>query len=265
MTTFTLANIKKGIRKVPLKALIYGPNGVGKSHFAKDFPEPIYMDIEGNLDHLNLNKQRIRSWEEAKDFVLFLSEEKHPYKTLVVDSLDQLQSYAAPVACRAVGIKNINEGYGKGVVQLVGLFEGFRTACDVLFEEKHMNLIFIAHSKIQRVQDLEQGARDITTPSPNDRVSSLFLDWCNLVGYAHRLLQLDCSVDVGHGKEQKTMKEKEDEHIGSRVLRVVDSPSIIAKETFGLINKDGNISLDATRLLNQIQNFYNQSNIQKGE
>ena len=257
--TFSLDTIQKGIHKVPLRALIYGPNGIGKSHFAGEFPAPLFMDIEGNIDHLDVAKQRITTWQEAIDFLTFLQSTKHPYKTLVVDSLDQLQYLAHPIAMTLSNVKNMNEGYGKAWLHLITMFEEFRQECTVLSEAQGLHLIFISHNKIQRIHDLEQGDRDMLAPSLNDKIAFLFLDWCNLIGYAHRLVSLNKVNDLGWGKQQKVFTEKADDQIGSRVLRVIDRPSCIAKETFNLKHKDGNIPLSAKGLLTQIERFYNQA------
>lgn len=262
MTNFTLSTIQKGIKEVPLKALIYGANGVGKSHFATEFPSPIFMDIERNIDHLDISKQRISSWQDALDFVRFLQTEKHNFKTLVVDSLDQLQNYGAKVACEQVKVQNLNEGYGKAIVALASLFEEFRQECDELFEKKSMNLIFISHAKKIQVNDLNQGTYHMITPALHDRVAPLFLDWCNLVGYAHRLMEVNEVKDLGFDKTQVKLKEQTDSRIGSRVLRVTDTPSVLAKETFNLKTEAGNFPLKADTLLKHISNFYNKA---KGE
>ena len=37
----------------PLKVLLYGPEGVGKSSFAAEFPDPIFIQTEDGLLHLD--------------------------------------------------------------------------------------------------------------------------------------------------------------------------------------------------------------------
>ena len=38
--------INKGIKKRPLKVLLYGTEGIGKSTFASQFPHPVLIDLE---------------------------------------------------------------------------------------------------------------------------------------------------------------------------------------------------------------------------
>ena len=43
--------ITKGKIKKPYKVVVYGPEGIGKSTFASHFPDPLFIDTEGSLDH----------------------------------------------------------------------------------------------------------------------------------------------------------------------------------------------------------------------
>ena len=278
--TFSLDTIQKGRRKVPIKALIYGPNGIGKSYFASDFPKPLFMDVERNIEHVKGARQVITGWQDSLAFLDFLIHTDHTYETLIVDSLDQLESYARELACKNAGISNLNESYGKGPIELAKLFEAFRNKCHFLFEKKQMHILLIAHEKMKRIQDVETGPRDIIVPSINSNAAPVFLDWCNLIGYAHNPLMLTSSVEMGSfGKEQRTASfqqeyvDKDGQGLGKRLLRIVKtlSPNIICKEPFGLEEElestNGCIKLDAKTLLKYRRQFYDnlKHKIQKGE
>lgn len=38
------------------KVVIYGPEGIGKSTLASQFPNPIFIDTEGSTRHLNVRR-----------------------------------------------------------------------------------------------------------------------------------------------------------------------------------------------------------------
>ena len=45
------------------KVVIYGPEGIGKSTFAAQFPEPLFIDTEGSTSELNVARtKRPSSW-----------------------------------------------------------------------------------------------------------------------------------------------------------------------------------------------------------
>jgi len=50
----------------PQKAVIYGPEGVGKSTLAGGLPEPVFLDTEGGTHHLDVARLEAGpAWEEA--------------------------------------------------------------------------------------------------------------------------------------------------------------------------------------------------------
>ena len=41
------------------KVVIYGPEGIGKSTFAAEFPQPLFIDTEGSTAHLNAGRGQV--------------------------------------------------------------------------------------------------------------------------------------------------------------------------------------------------------------
>lgn len=39
--------VTTGIQNAPVKTVLYGPEGIGKSTFASYFPDPVFIDTEG--------------------------------------------------------------------------------------------------------------------------------------------------------------------------------------------------------------------------
>lgn len=87
------------------KILIFGDSGVGKTFGALDFPNPYYMDSEGGANQAQYTEKLKASGgsyfgpdEGAQDFnevleqVKALATEKHPYKTVVFDSITKIFS-----------------------------------------------------------------------------------------------------------------------------------------------------------------------------
>ena len=83
-----------------IKGMLFGASGAGKTWFALSFPAPYFIDTEGGAD-LNHYMQRLKvaggsymgPSDGACDFDTILAQiqalatEKHPYKTLVIDSI----------------------------------------------------------------------------------------------------------------------------------------------------------------------------------
>ena len=46
--------ITSGTIAAPVKTVLYGPEGIGKSTFAAQFPAPVFIDTEGGTKRLNV-------------------------------------------------------------------------------------------------------------------------------------------------------------------------------------------------------------------
>ena len=48
--------ITAGVQDSPVKTVLYGPEGIGKSTFASHFPDPVFIDTEGGTKRLNIKR-----------------------------------------------------------------------------------------------------------------------------------------------------------------------------------------------------------------
>ena len=49
-------NITRGVKKIAQKIVIYGPEGVGKSTLAEQFPNPVFIDTEGSTTTMDVQR-----------------------------------------------------------------------------------------------------------------------------------------------------------------------------------------------------------------
>src|SRR5688572_27062951 len=90
--TSRIGNVKRGVMKEPLRALIYGPPGVGKTTLAAHAPAPIWLDVEGGSGELDVARYEFRdeadgtiprSFTEVLSAVDDLIVAPHNYQTIV--------------------------------------------------------------------------------------------------------------------------------------------------------------------------------------
>src|SRR5580658_5343805 len=55
-----LGQVQRGILRVPMRHMFYGPRGVGKSSLGADAPNPLFADIEGGSPRLNVARYPFR-------------------------------------------------------------------------------------------------------------------------------------------------------------------------------------------------------------
>ena len=51
--------VTSGVQAAPVKTVLYGPEGIGKSTFASHFPSPVFIDTEGGTKRLNVGHSEI--------------------------------------------------------------------------------------------------------------------------------------------------------------------------------------------------------------
>jgi RecA/RadA recombinase len=97
------ARAPESVKAGKIKAVLYGPSGVGKTTLALSFPAPYYFDVEGGAKGPQYRKlladsggvymgpeDGTMSFDTLIEQMQALATEKHPYKTLIVDSLTKL-------------------------------------------------------------------------------------------------------------------------------------------------------------------------------
>lgn len=152
-----LSNVTRGKIKLPHLLLLYGPDGVGKSTFGAQAPSPIFLGPEKGT--INLNVARFptpKTWDDVNTALDELSNENHGYRTLVIDTLDWLEPLVYAHICAKDGASNIEKaagGYGKGYREAYNEMLEFRHKLSFLRESKEINIILLAHSKVNTFED----------------------------------------------------------------------------------------------------------------
>lgn len=152
-----LQKATKGKVKKPPLILLYGPDGVGKSSFGAQAPKSIFLCAENGTDNLDVNRlPALKMWSEVFLAISELTNDKHDYQTLVIDSLDWIEPLLHRKICEAHGVKSIElaaGGYGKGYVEAQGEWLQFKDALITLREKRGMNIILLAHADIAVFND----------------------------------------------------------------------------------------------------------------
>jgi hypothetical protein len=142
--------ITKGKQTRPQRVVIYGVESVGKTTFAAQFPNPLFLDIEGGTAHLDTDRCELNSWAELNASLKEVS--ASDYQTVIIDSADWAERLCVEDLLASTKKTSIEDfGYGKGWVQVAERMSRLLTALDSLIAiGKHV--VLLAHSKVQRVE-----------------------------------------------------------------------------------------------------------------
>ena len=142
--------ITKGKQARAQRVVLYGVESVGKSTFAAQFPNPLFLDIEQGTSHLDVDRCDIGSWKQLTDS---LAEAKATdYQTIVIDSADWAERLCVEDLLATSKKTSIEDfGFGKGWVMVAERMSRMLTSVDALIEAGK-NVVLIAHSKIVRFE-----------------------------------------------------------------------------------------------------------------
>lgn len=164
----SLSDLRKVRADKPPRILIYGPPGIGKTTLASEFPSPVFLQIEdgtpGDVELTSFGK--LESFQAVMSALEALYVEDHTFKTVVVDSVTELQRLVFAETCARGDDKgnakaNIEDfGYGKGYVYATRVWQDFLDGINALRRDKGMTVILIAHSAVARFDDPETVSYD---------------------------------------------------------------------------------------------------------
>jgi len=154
----TLRSTKAESDVRPPITLIYGVDGVGKTSLAAEFPDAIYLATAGENppSDVDLPKVEIDSFDTLKQWIGDLIGDEHPFKTVIIDSLDGVEPMVQAETCRRIGASSIDSNeqgsptsYGRGFVEADVEWGEFMGACMAL-TQRGIAVVLIAHPEIKR-------------------------------------------------------------------------------------------------------------------
>jgi len=167
----------------PQKAVIYGPEGIGKSTLASQFPLPVFLDTEGGSHHLDIPRLPApQAWEDVSHAITALASETHEFRTLVIDTADWLEKLLVEHICQRANKTSVEDfGYGKGYIILAEEFTKFLASLNPLLA-RGMHVLLLAHCRIAKFEQPEaSGAYDRYELKLTKQVAPLVKEWCDML------------------------------------------------------------------------------------
>ena len=209
----------------PMKVLIYGVEGIGKTTFASKFPDPIFIDTEGSTGFINARKlPNPTSWTMLLDELEDIKSDPRG-KTLIVDTLDWAERLAKKYLMdknKWAAIDSTN--YGS---RYVALSDEIGKLLNKLTEIKDVgiNVVLTAHAETKKHElPDEMGQYDKYTLKLEKRDAGLAKEWADMI------LFFNYKTTIISDSKSNSKKATG----GQRVMYTTHKPAWDAKNRLGL-------------------------------
>jgi hypothetical protein len=182
------ALVKTGKATIPPRVMIYGPHKIGKSTFGASAPSPIFIQIEDGLNAIEATAfPQATKFSDVTDAIGVLYNEEHEFKTLVVDSVDWLESLIWKHTATLGEKASIEDfGYGKGYVEALTHWRTFLSGITALRDKKGMATILLAHAHVKRFDAPDKmQSYDRYQPKLHASASALVQEAVDVIGFAN--------------------------------------------------------------------------------
>jgi hypothetical protein len=211
---------------------VYGAEGRGKTTLACKAPKPLALLLERGLprgvtiDAIDEVDSRDEVFNVLRDFY----NDQNGYQSLIIDTVDALESRFVEYVCAKNGWKNIEQpSFGKGWVALDDEWRRFvralRAICD-----KGVTIIQTCHADIMRVDDPRAPSYTAYAPRLHKRARALVTDACDAVIF----LADDLRILTENGGFNERVRASA---APGRFLFTEGRPAFAAKNRYGMPEK----------------------------
>ena len=223
----------------PPRTVIYGVDGVGKTSLAAEFPAPVlYLPTEGEAPpsdvHVDTPKDNngnpaiIESFNDLLDIFGELLTTEHEYKTVIVDSLDGLESLVWKATCARLGVASIEDpGFGKGYVEADSEWNEFLSAVGML-AKSGIYVVQLAHPEIVRFDSPVTDPYSRYTIKLHKRANALVRERADIVAF------VNYRVSIKEKEVARQTKVARGDGGNERLIHFNEKPGFTAKNRYGM-------------------------------
>ena len=220
--------ITGGVMPAPLRVVLYGVEGIGKSSFAARFPQPVFIDTEGGTGRLDVQRLPAPdSWQMLLDEAAAAADGQVPCQTLVLDTADWAEKLCMAGVCARFKVKGIEDiGYGKGYTYVKEEFARLLDTLEkVIASGRHV--VVVAHAAVAKFEQPDAvGSYDRWGMKTSKQVAPLLREWCDMLLFANYKTVVE-KAGTGPSAKNKASGAR-------RVLYTTHNACWDAKNRFGL-------------------------------
>jgi len=231
--------IQKTKHASPPRILIHGGEKVGKSTFASQSDNALFLPTEEGLKGIESNalvidgKPRLESFDEFDQALTYAEQNMDQFTTLVVDSADWLEALIHEKICVDHETENLVDaagGYGKGYIEAANAWRWILQRLDRI-NHQGKTIILICHSKAVLFNDplnepYDKWQLKLHTSKSGNGSLEILKEWADVIGF------VEAEKFVKRTKTDETKHRAIDS--GRRWLHLQETAGFIAGNRYGL-------------------------------
>ena len=206
-----LQKIGVGGPPLPSRVFLLGVEGIGKTTFGANAPDPLFITSEDGLSEFpGVERFPADAWEDITGLVAeLIGQDELKYKSLVIDTSDWMERLVYAWVCNDANTDDINKaygGYGKGHDRATSELVLFLRHLDQLRAKHDVRIIILGHVHIKPFTDPAGEAWDRWEGKGNKKFVGVIREWADSVLFAtrevHKIKRADGSGEKAAGGER---------------------------------------------------------------
>lgn len=225
-------DIRRGPTVEPIRIVLHGQEGVGKTTFAADCPNALFITAEDGGGDLDYARVVVETWADLRRTVRELISDSNGFSAVVIDTISSFERLCWAAVCDdANGARSIEEvggGYGKGYTAALEEMTALASDLDTLRARQRMHVIVLAHSHVKVFNDPLGNPFDRYEIRMHTKTAGMWLGWADCVLFAA------FDVTVKTAKRRADINEKGKATDAKRVLYTTKDAAYDAKNRYNL-------------------------------
>jgi len=230
--------VRKTVESKPPRVVLYGIRGIGKTTWAANAPSSIFLLTEDGLGEIDVpHFPLVKDYDEFCQYLRMLYEEENEFKTIVIDTLDWLETIIWDSIAKKHGVSNVDAlGYGKGYLFAMELWMELVKKFNKL-RDKGFAIVCLAHSEIKSFSPPDTDPYDRYQIKLHKMAAAKIEEWSDVVLFANYKTYVQ--------KNRKPVNAEQE-----RVMFTTNKPAWFAKNRYSLPEE---LPMDFSALLNNIK------------
>jgi len=159
----------------PKMFFIWGQSMSGKTYLARQFPNPVILNTDGNAKKVDTPSVEIKDFETFVKTMSEMEKGGHGFETVIVDLVDDIQTMLEIYVMKKYNIEALADApFGKAYSDVKTTWKTLM----VRLSQMPYNVVFISH--ITEKQDESDSSRTIEVPSLAQKFYNMTMGRCDL-------------------------------------------------------------------------------------